>query len=255
MLDFGRRDRCSGSAQNQIEALLATYEGPTKKAPKLAKVAKSSKSAKKAIDDPSEPRLKIVPETSPFYGMAFPEATAKQIELAGEPQLPREIWPVLDAAGFVTNSKEPLNAVFWALKRRAEKRGDVILVGEGRWGLTRWYTPAEIKHIVETRGKMAGRDREMHIRKTKIGVENLRANGVKIGAPAKMTAEKVAEARELLLNGMSVAAVAEKLGVSKPSVYFFFRIKRVNGVVSISPRNPPPTTNVQDKEPKLRVVK
>lgn len=75
---------------------------------------------------------------SPFYGLGMREACPKQLSLAAKPQNPREIWEALKAEGYKTAHSDPVHAVNDALRRRAKTHGDVLLVGNGKWGRKEW---------------------------------------------------------------------------------------------------------------------
>ena len=133
-----------------------------------------------------------MPIESPYYGKALPEAAMHRLALIGKPETPRRIWEALSNEGFPSTAKDPGGAVHWALKRRAEKFGDVLLVGVGKWGLRSWYTSERVEEINRNLGGMGGRDREVHVEKTKRAIESLKARGVRWGRPSSVTGEQMA---------------------------------------------------------------
>ena len=152
------------------------------------------------------------------YGMALPEAAAEQLSISGKPQTAREIWAAISAHGVVSGSKDPAHGIQWALRRRAEKVGDVVLVGYGKWGLREWFTDEKLKEIEGSIGGMAGRDRDVHIQKTKQGIDNLKARGVKWGRPLGVTLEQMTNYYNARQQGDTVKRAAEIAGFSPATV-------------------------------------
>jgi hypothetical protein len=157
---------------------------------------------------------------TPYYGLGLAEAGIKCLSLRyGHPRTVKYIWKVLSESGVKILSEKPESALGWAFRKRERKVGDVILVGNGEWGLPNWYTPVQLEQIKASRNNASGRNREEHIERTKAGMELAhKLRGVKIGAARKMTPEVIARAEELLSQGRTIRQVADELGVATSSI-------------------------------------
>jgi hypothetical protein len=147
-------------------------------------------------------------ERSPFYGLGLQLAAPKQLQIAGVPQAPREIWAALAAAGFQSAHNDPPSAVRNALKRRMKTHGDVFVVGDGKWARKDFYTEEQLVEIMKSVGGMGGRDRVEHSESTKAGMIVARKRGARIGQPKWFTEEREAEFVRRFKAGESVAAIA-----------------------------------------------
>lgn len=76
--------------------------------------------------------------------------------------------------------------------------------------------------ILHVMGALAQFERDLIVERTKAGVRAARERGVQVGAPQKMTADKVKLAHKMLRQGKSVKAVAEELKVSVGTLYNYF---------------------------------
>jgi S-adenosylmethionine synthetase len=76
----------------------------------------------------------------------------------------------------------------------------------------------------------------------------LKANGVAIGAPEKMTPEVMDKIEQMLLAQRKVADVAVELGVSRASIYGRFTVGRRDGKQTVERRD-------RAGSPPLRLVK
>lgn len=199
------------SKKETVDAVISAYDGRTS----AATAPRKTRSA---------PASQPMPADSPYYGKAFPEAAMQRLSLAAKPESAREIWAALSAASFPSDSKDPVHAVHWALRRRAEKHGDVLLVGVGKWGLRDWYSDEQIEEITRNLGGMGGRDREAHVEKTRQGIANLKARGVRWGRPSTIDAEKMAIFKAHRKEGKSINASAKAAGFSGAN-YQYFRNK------------------------------
>jgi hypothetical protein len=176
---------------------------------------------------PVEPQLP--PETSPYYGQSIGEASFSV--LTGQPPkhplTPREVALVLKRARFEIAHKNPVHAIHTQLKRRAEKHGDVLLVGVGKWGLRKWYTPAEIDQLVENLGGMGGRDRESHIERTRVGMAAARSRGVVLGAKPKIDDAMKARIQEKAARKgaekMTLQEIADSERIALSSIFAVFK--------------------------------
>jgi len=188
--------------KQKTDALIASYEG---KAPSAHAVRVTK-------------RHHPLPTNSPFYGLTLPEIVAKVLGTQTEPRVPREIWALIDGK-FPTTSRDPIHGVQWALQRRSKSHGDVMLIGEGKWGMSDWYTEEERKKITASLGPMSGRDRANHIAKTTNAAMVMKARGVRMGAPKKMTPEIISKLRQLIENGLSVAEASKEVGIKASTFY------------------------------------
>ena len=140
-------------------------------------------------------------------------AAPKQLQIAGVPQAPREIWGALAAAGFQSSHNDPPSAVRNALKRRMKTHDDVFLVGDGKWARKDFYTEEQLVEIKKSVGGMGGRDRVEHSESTKAGMIVARQRGVP-HRPAEVVhrgARKPSSFRRFKA-GESVAAIAATWG-------------------------------------------
>ena len=156
---------------------------------------------------------------SPFYGLGLREACPKQLSLATKPQYPREIWEALKAEGYKTAHSDPVHAVNDALRRRAKTHGDVLLVGDGKWGRKDWYTEEQLEEIQKSIGGMGGRDRAAHSERTKSGMIVAMERGAKPGHPKKLTPEIIQEVEKMVVDGYSVHDIAAHFEVSAGTIY------------------------------------
>jgi hypothetical protein len=157
----------------------------------------------------------------PYYGLGLAEAAIKNLSLCNKtPQTVKKIWKVLSEAGVSILSDKPEAALSWALRKRERKNGDVVLVGNGEWGLAEWY-PGQVEQIRAARNNASSRNRDEHVERTKLGMALAKGRrGVKFGAKTKVTPELIERAKVLLAEpGATVAAVAKKLDISKASMY------------------------------------
>jgi hypothetical protein len=180
-----------------------------------------------------------------FYGLAKPDALVKHLDDVEVPLTPRELSAALDAAGFPSTHEDPIKSVTWALKKRSEKVGDVLLIGRGKWGLRKWYTEDELELFRRGKGGMGGRDRASHSARTKAGMAALRANGVPLGRTEKMTPEVMDTIEHMLLDQRKVADVAAELEVSKASIYGRFTVGHRNGRQTVERRDTAGSTQLR----------
>ena len=183
--------------RQKVDAVIASYEGKAR-TPQYEHLVK---------------KHHPLPKSSPFYGLALPEAAFKQLSQHTSPKTARELWDEMEGK-YPTRNADPHNAIHWALRRRAERNGDVIMIGEGKWTLTALVPEEERERIKASLGPMAGRDRAHHIAKTKAGADAAKANGAHWGAPKKMTPERIAKLRQLLENGLSPKEACKQVGIS-----------------------------------------
>lgn len=157
---------------------------------------------------------------TPYYGLGLAEAGMKCLSTRhGHTRTIKNIWKVLSDAGVKILSDKPESALGWAFRKREAKVGDVVLVGNGEWGLASWYPDEEVERIRASRNNASGRNREEHIERTKAGMELAwKTRGVRIGAKRKMTPEIKARAEELLSQGKTIREVANEIGMATSSI-------------------------------------
>ena len=164
-----------------------------------------------------------LPERSPFYGLGLQLAAPKQLQIAGAPQAPREIWAALAAAGFQSAHNDPPSAVRNALKRRMKTHDDVFVVGDGKWARKDFYTEEQLVEIKKSVGGMGGRDRVEHSESTKAGMIVARQRGARIGQPKWFTEEREAEFVTRFKAGKSVAEIAASWGKTTNMIRTHFK--------------------------------
>lgn len=75
-----------------------------------------------------------------FFGMSIAEAAKQFLASRKSPMGNTDITDALIAGGVVFSGDTPVNTVGSVLHRQANKVGDVVNVGRGKWGLATWYT-------------------------------------------------------------------------------------------------------------------
>jgi DNA invertase Pin-like site-specific DNA recombinase len=73
--------------------------------------------------------------------------------------------------------------------------------------------------VLSVFGALAEFERSLIVERTQAGMAAARARGVKVGRPAAVTADQLAQARTLVSAGHSVAAVAKTLGIGRSTLY------------------------------------
>ena len=209
----------------ELKGIFAPEEPPAK--PEKPAAAKRSPRRSKANGAASG---------NPIVQMALPEATATQLSLfpPKDAQLCKTIWTHLKKAGYTTTARDPAHAVLNALNRRAKTHGDVVLVGNGYWGMLNWYTAAELAEQKKSLGGMGGRDREEHVRRTKRGIRKLLARGGRYGAPVKITDEVIRNLQAHIAAGDSIVDACRKEKISAGSFHNLRRQKNVPGLVRLT---------------------
>jgi hypothetical protein len=202
----------------RIDATISSYEPPKSKS---AVVTRARSTERPKTDD-------VATEVF-FAGLSLQEAARKQLAFVKKPQTPQEIWPVLSAAGFVSASERPSNAVHWSLRKREKTHGDVLLIGRGQWALPEWYTPEQRAEIEKNLGGMAGRNSAAHSEKTKLGMKLSQKRGVRIGAPKKIDDAMIERLRAHIAAGDSIVAACKKEKISAGS----FQVLRSKGVTGL----------------------
>lgn len=242
----------------KLDALIAGVEtalgipqtAPQAKPATRARLGRPPKKAK-----PEKPAVH-----SPYYGMGLGEAGKKRLSLVPDktPQLLKDVWETIHATGYTITARDPLATLSWQLRKREERDHDVILVGDGKWGLSEWYSPEELDRIRATRGKQPWRNRKDHIERTKAGMRHAaEAHGLTLGAPRKITDEIVNQIDGLLnVDQVPGAEVAKRLNIAVSSIYAYFRVKRRDGrIVATRKKAAKSATQAEgDKAPLLKLV-
>ncbi len=180
--------------------------------------ARSARMASYPLPIPS-PRESVTPAATQviasekFKGMGLAEASAAQLaENKGLELTVKQLWAAMSAAGFTIVSERPEAAVNWALRKREAKHGDVILIGDGKWGLAKWYSPAQIKRFKEARTNASGRNHLEHVEKTKAGIANAMSSRLtKWGRRPSVKPEQMAKAYYARKGGKATS----KLGMAR----------------------------------------
>lgn len=180
-----------------------------------------------AIEQPAVVKDRALPSISPFFGLGLREAGPKHLSIVGKPQTAREIWLALDDAGYKTAHGDPVHAVNDAMRRRAKTHGDILLVGEGKWGRKEWYTEQQLEEIRKSMGGMGGRDRATHSEATKTGMIVARSRGAKPGQPKKLKPEDMKKIEDEIRSGRSVPLIARDFNVVPATIYNSFERGRL----------------------------
>ncbi len=167
------------------------------------------------------PSAKIAKEVASADWAKLPliDAIFECLRASKTPKTPKQIWTELESVGCEVASDTPIEAVHWALKKMAIKNTNVIPVGWGAWHLRSKYTKAQLRKLLVKRAGKGGRTRTEHAERTKAGMELAKAKGVRIGARIKATPAVVAEAKKMILDGMILREVAEKLNISANALF------------------------------------
>lgn len=194
---------------------------------------------------------------SRYFGMGLAAAAVQRLEIAGGPQTPREIWDALSAEGFVSNHNDPVHATTTAIKKwAAANKGDLILVGHGKWDLRKRYSPERIAEIERDLPGMATRDHADHLERTKRGMQAAKDRGVAFGSKSKITAAVVISLREKLKAGVLLRDACASVGISTMTYY---KWRRRMEVWKENEPWPPPEPPIDEQEmnrkkPDLRIV-
>ena len=73
-----------------------------------------------------------------FFRMSVPDAIKKFLNIVKAPRTAQDITAGLDAGG-LTHQAKNLYATVYPTLLRMEEAGDVVRVGNRKWGLTEWY--------------------------------------------------------------------------------------------------------------------
>lgn len=218
---------------------------------RVGAVPPSGPSATERSPLPTSGSATRTPEQNPFYGLGLKDACFKQLAMTRTPQTVKEVWEGLAAAGFQSAHNDPPHAVLNALSRRASKHRDVLLVGEGKWGLKTWYTDDQLEEIKKSVGGMGGRDKAAHGERTKAGMLLAKKRGARIGAAARMTPERWIEVETMIRGGFRIPDIAKHCGVTPALIYQRYNRAALRELRELES----PSQDASGLKPRLSVVK
>jgi hypothetical protein len=169
----------------------------------------------------------VVPVADKFKGIGLEQAAARVLSESDHIELTaKQIWTVLSAANYTLLSDRPEQSVNWALRKRETKVGDVILVGDGKWGMESWYSKARLKELRDSRNNASGRNHVEHVERTKLGIANAKRNRLEHwGRRPSITAEQMAKAYYARKNGAdSKLAMAKAGGIVYPTFLSYWQV-------------------------------
>lgn len=171
-----------------------------------------------AARDAELPPSDMLPSDHPLFGLSIPDAAAKQLAMLGEDSTLRQITAALLKSGYKISSDPPENAVRQGLKRRAARQGDVVLVGRGKWGMMKWYSPDRLNDKLSNLGGEPGRDFEHHRMRVLSAQELSRQMGVRYGRATfeeLYPYEKIEEFRRLRAAGTPLPNALSSIGMPR----------------------------------------
>lgn len=149
-----------------------------------------------------------------FDGLTQPEMAAETLRIKGKPLTSREALDFWIDHSRAPAGSSPEQQVQVAFRNRAKSTGDVVHVGDGKWGLREWFSKSELRDI-QSKADMidAGRarDKKEHIAKTVEGIRKSQAKGVYHGAPPKLTPSQWALAVEMAEKGESLREIHRQI--------------------------------------------
>ena len=161
-----------------------------------------------------------------YKGKGLEQAVVVSLETRyGYAATAKEIWGQLARANYSLLSDRPEQSVSWALRKREKKFGDVILIGNGKWGLTKWYSDEKLAEFRAARTNASGRNHEEHVEKTKAEIANAKENRLEHwGRRRRVTAEQMAKAYEIIRAGGSKLAAATAAGIEHPTFGWYWMV-------------------------------
>ncbi len=166
-----------------------------------------------------------------------------------DPMTPAEICDALVKAGRDFDADDPAKSVRWALKKLVEQGNDVFHAQWGKWHHKDRYSKRKIHALAQKNAGKGGRSTAEHADLTRKGMVKARAKGAPIGAPSRLTAEKVRTIQRIRNEGGSVLKAMKEVGLAVGTFY--------NNRVAIEAwreGDPWPPTDVSAK-PIMRLVK
>lgn len=161
-----------------------------------------------------------------FKGLGLEQAAAKVLSESDHIELTaKQIWNALSAAGYSLLSDRPEQSVSWALRKRERKVKDVILVGDGKWGMVDWYSQARLKELRSSRNNASTRNSAEHIARTKAGIANAKRNRLQHwGRRRTITAEQMTAAYNQFQRGAkSKLQLAKAANMAWPTFNLYWR--------------------------------
>jgi hypothetical protein len=161
-----------------------------------------------------------------FKGMGLEEACAQQLAQSDHIELTaKQIWAALAAGGFSLLSDRPEQSVSWALRKRERKVKDIVLVGDGKWGMEAWYSAERLRQIRDSRNNASTRNSAEHIERTKAGIANARSTRLDSwGTRRRITGEQMAAAYYAIQRGDATSKLqaAKAGGMVHPTFNFYW---------------------------------
>ncbi len=150
--------------------------------------------------------------------MPMPLATMEILREHRKPMTIYEIAAALEEKKYPFVSNNHPSSVYTGLKRRLETRNDVRRESPGRWILTEWYTADEIAEIDAKMGGKNGIDIFENAKKVSEALQKVKANGVKLGAPPKVSEQEKQNVKRLMESGVNPYDIARNLNVHRNSI-------------------------------------
>lgn len=149
-----------------------------------------------------------------FSGLALPAMVHRALALqpSRQPITVKQILEFMELHGVAPTAMDPRGSIQTALNRRKTKSGDVLHTGLGEWGLVEWYSPSEIEKLKLVQDGANARDKKLHVKNMKKGIQAAQARGAHYGKPPNLTEEMWDLATKLFADeGRTVAYVHEQL--------------------------------------------
>jgi hypothetical protein len=154
-----------------------------------------------AVRHVAEAPLAALSKDSPFYGISLAEAACVVLKAKAEPLTAAAIVRELRAGGWMFTAKNPTVTLYWAMRERALKLGDVIATPGNTWSLSVW------------------RPDDDRLRAARAGLAAARTRGARLGPPIRFTDELKTQVDSLLAEGKKVPTIARVIGISAPAIY------------------------------------
>lgn len=183
--------------------------------------------AREASDMPISAALIPPAQSEKFKGMGLAEALTRQLADSDRVEkTAKQLWAAISAVGFHVTSKNPEGAANWALRKREKEKGDVFLVGNGKWGMTAWYSPGQVQRFRAARNNTSGRNHDEHVENTKRGIANAMKSRLSYWGPKrKITGDQMALAFAAYQAGAKSKLACAKAGkMAWPTFAFYWQL-------------------------------